>query len=540
MWSKWTDVLFYVMVAVLLYIPDVGQATAAIFAQNNFNAIDAMIMAPGWAYLHGSILNVDQISPMGPLTAMGVALLSKTAGAFDYQHVIGVLTALTFIYYVMLNIFLRVWLGSRALAFAGTLLAIKLQVFNVAVAPMIWCFPQSTVLRHFWDAAFFLLLFINMKNPSLRSTVSVVVLCGIALASTPDSGFCLLIVFYAYLFLFKGIKLDYAGVRGLMVLAFAPIVVALAILFFAQGKNVLTQAYWLHSKEFMNQFLDGFGALPMTYALRGRQFFAFFMGFAIPIVYIATIVLIAILAYMKELRRDRMFVVLVAIYGLGAYHEFILRSQAASYYVFAVPCVMILSFWVKELLGAYGYLSNRKVQMLLVLGLTASFLTNPLFAVYPNIFNLDRYDWALEKESYQKEFRFQQDVAMIQRLTSSQDPVVLMSSFETGLLTAASRKPFFYDFPLFESSGMRLNYFAGTKIFTQERFLRTIQRLEESRPAHIFIERKLWSGQILPQYYQYYLALTTLIQYVQQRYEVDQYGEFLVALKPRLPSDRTP
>lgn len=537
-WFKLMDFVFYAAVACLLYIPDAGQAAVAIFAQNNFNAVDAMIMAPGWAYLNGSVLNVDQISPMGSLMAMGVAHLSNMAGAFDYQHVIGVLTALTFIYYVMLNIFLRAWLGSRALAFAGTLLAIKLQVFNVSVAPMIWCYPQSTVLRHFWDAAFFLFLFLNMEKPSLKFMGPAVFFCGISLASTPDSGVCLLAAFYVYLFLFIDRKPDYAGIRGLAVLIVAPLVVALMVLFFAQGKSVLTQAYWVHSKEFMNQLFDGFGASPISYALRGRQFFAFFMGLVIPVVYIATIVIIGFLTYMKEFRRDKLFVVIIAIYGLGVYHEFILRSQVANYYVFAVPFVMVVCFWGKELMNAWDCLSNRKAQMLLVVGLTASFLTNPWFALYPNIFNLGRYDLAREKESYQKEFHFEQDVALIQRLTSPTDPVVLMSSFETGILMAAARKPFFYDFPLFESSGMRLNYFSGTKIFTQERFQRTIRRLEESRPAHIFIERKLWLGQISSQYYQYYLTLTSLIQYLQQRYEMDQNGKFLVALKPKLPVNR--
>ena len=49
-------------------------------------------------------------------------------------------------------------------------------------------------------------------------------------------------------------------------------------------------------------------------------------------------------------------------------------------------------------------------------------------------------------EYYRSHFDFQQDAALIDRLTKPDERVALISSFETKILIQAKRAPFFYHF----------------------------------------------------------------------------------------------
>jgi hypothetical protein len=127
---------------------------------------------------------------------------------------------------------------------------------------------------------------------------------------------------------------------------------------------------------------------------------------------------------------------------------------------------------------------------------------------------------------------------LIAGLTSPKDRVALLSSFETKILIQAKRGPFFYYFPMIESAGMELNHFRGTALYTRSRMQKTLEQLENAKPAYIFVEKRLVRRQLSPEIYRHFETLTALLDYVDRNYQADQEGKYLVAMK-RKPADQT-
>ena len=73
--------------------------------------------------------------------------------------------------------------------------------------------------------------------------------------------------------------------------------------------------------------------------------------------------------------------------------------------------------------------------------------------------------------------------------------------------------------------------FQDTTMFTIDRMQRTLRQLEDQKPAYVFIEKKLFLGQLPAAYYQHFQTLTILIRYLAARYEPFDQGQYLMALK---------
>jgi hypothetical protein len=73
--------------------------------------------------------------------------------------------------------------------------------------------------------------------------------------------------------------------------------------------------------------------------------------------------------------------------------------------------------------------------------------------------------------------------------------------------------------------------FKGTEILTYDRMRMTLESLENKKPEYVFIERKLYAGQLPTAYYQHFQTLTILIRYLAGRYEPYDQGQYLLALK---------
>jgi len=203
----------------------------------------------------------------------------------------------------------------------------------------------------------------------------------------------------------------------------------------------------------------------------------------------------------------------------------------SSYYVVCIPFVCIVCYWIVKITGFFSAAVQRNIKCLALAGMVGALLTSYLFTFYPNVFNLARLDWEPEKKFYKEEFKFDQDAALIKKLTAPSERVPLISSFETAILMEAGRKPFFYYFPLIESSQMKLAHFRGTYLHTFERMRKTLDQITKAKPQYVFIERKLFNRQIPPQYYQHYQTLEILVDYLAADYAVAEEGQYLVALK---------
>jgi|CXWL01.1.fsa_nt_gi hypothetical protein len=526
-------------VVVLLFIPDLTKVLARIFVRDQFYHLDSFLMAPGWAHLKGLVLNKDAISEYSVVIPVVVSHIAQWIGGFNYHNVLVILIAASILYFIGFYFFLRRWLGSSLVAAFGTLLGIKLQMFHWGVSPIIWQFPSATVIRYVFDLPVLWLLWLHCLSGRKNYLWLAAGFCGISLAYMVDTGIYLLVSFYMYLVLsllwsesgWKTLKSFKSACQWAGLFIF-PFVVGLLVLLIVQGPSIFSRQFWGNTFEFSGLFLQGWGALPVMDGLKDRQFFAFIMGFVIPVVYAATAIFVGALCFLRQIDRKNILAVIFCIYGLGLYHYFVNRSAVSSYYVVGIPFVAIICYWLRKFSATLSERYARIIQWTAVGVMVPALMTSYFVTYYPNIFNLAGHgQWEEEIKFYKQEFDLSRDVQLISRLTSDGQPVAVISSFETKLLMDAKRKPFFYYFPLVESSHMRLAHFRGTYLHTRLRLQKTMAQLEEQKPQYVFIEGKLFRRNIPPQYFEVYQTLETIVQYLGEHYEPVEDGQYLVALK---------
>ena len=278
---------------------------------------------------------------------------------------------------------------------------------------------------------------------------------GLMMAYELEVGIYLTLGFYAYVFMLLTLpstktKLFHwpVDIRKIIGLCVLPFISAFILLWMVEGHWVWTSEFWRNSTEYARLFLNGFGSLPYWDGLKDKQFFAFCMGFIIPAVYVLTMMIIGAFLYLRQMDTPQMFIVYVCVYGLGLYHYFVYRSAVTSYYVVCMPFIFVLCFWLQQILKPVPQQLRRIILSVLVFLTFGALMTGYLFTVYPNVLNLAGLDLTQEVAFYKKEFNFEKDAALIDRLTGPDERVALISSFETKILMQAHRKPFFYYFPM--------------------------------------------------------------------------------------------
>ena len=534
----WVDVLIPVGVLILLWPAEIAKVMAHVFVWDYFDNLDAFVMHPGWAYLHGLTIDKDVNCNYSVVIPAILGTVAKYGGGFNYDNVMRLIIIATLAYYLAVWAFLRTWLKSALLAAFGFLLAVKLQMFHWGILPVLWRYPSATPVRYLFDLLPVFFVYKHSVGGREKYLWLAAIASGLMMAYQMEVGLYLTVGLYAYV----GILLtlpstrkkfihqprDIRKVLGFLVL---PFVAGLALLWMVQGPVVMTTEYWSNSTEFARLFLNGFGSLPYWDGLRDKQFFAFCMGFIIPAVYVLTIMIIGALVYLRQLDAPAMFIIYICVYGLGIYHYFVYRSAVTSYYVVCIPFVFVLCFWVQQIVKPLSQQWRRILLSILVVVTLGCLVTGYLFTVYPNALNMAGLDYAQELAFYKKEFHFEEDSALISRLTAPDEPVALVSSFETKILMEAERKPFFYYFPMVWSEPMAALDFVNTEIITVSRMQKTLGQLENKKPRYVFIEKKLFLGKLPAVDYQHFQALSTLIRYLADRYEPYDQGKYLMALK---------
>jgi len=135
------------------------------------------------------------------------------------------------------------------------------------------------------------------------------------------------------------------------------------------------------------------------------------------------------------------------------------------------------------------------------------------------------------KDYFDSEFAFKEDAALIDQLTPENQPVPLVSSFETRILMQAGRKPFFYYFPMIDSRPMHVRMFPFTSLWTSDRVAVMLKQLEDSKPPYVFMERIMLTTQVPRIYQSLYPEMFYILSYLDSHYQPYRYGKFLVALK---------
>jgi hypothetical protein len=525
-WSWAFDISALAVLAVLIIPRHLSDVLGRMFTRDQFYHTDGFFMTAAWGHLKGLALNQDVISQYSVLLSIFVAEFLKHTVGFDYPGAVGLVIGMSLLYYAGLYFLLKQWLASRALAFFGILLVIKLQMFHWGVAPLVWQFPTATPMRYFPDIAFMFLLWRHSQTLEKRWLKMLAATVGFTLCWSIDVGVYLTATLIAYLtlgHLYKGLKIR-SFVKELAIVLFTAIGVALCIHLLLQPKAFFHFSYWHNQFEHIVLFANGWGAMPMTEGLKEKQFFAFIAGFAIPIFYVFTLIYVGALCFLRRIDFKNIFLVMVSLYGLLLYHYFIHRSGVTSYWAVCVPFVMVVCFWLKSLIQDFDMSKRRVASILLLVGIMGALMTSYWFTYYPNVFNLAGLNWKPEQEFYRQGFDFRVDAKLIKDKTSPSERVALVSSFETKILMQADRAPFFYYVPLVESAHTNDTEIRKTYLHTYGRIEKTLRQLKSSPPAYVFIEKKL----LTPTNQK---GLSAILDYIKGHYESEQEGQYLAAYR---------
>ncbi len=576
------------VIFLVINVPYLPAVIARFFVGEQFHHNDSFIYGPSLAYLNGCVPDVDVISQYGVGVGVLFGNIMQWMGGFSYEHGLLAMIYGVIIYYILCFVFLRQWLESSVLAAVGILYAIKVQMFNTGVYPFVFTYGSATVMRFWFDIFFLLAIAAHLRNPSRWFLVVAATACGAQLFYIPSDGLYLVGAYLTYIFLnlcrrqwrvHIGFSLD--RILLWLTLMLLPFLVAFALMYFFIGPAVLSQVFWHNMGEFIEYFLSGFGVTPIYSSLQDRQYLASLMGFIVPAVYVLTMMMVGTLLFLDKIHRRHILVVVICVYGLGLYHYYVARSAVTSYYVVAIPYVMILCFWIKVVLNRLSNALRLKVKWALLALTVWALWTNHNFLSYPNILNfshnpmtdtlvaqplsngrpyfnhlfrdyaeqfkvgknsLGEADEKFVAESnfesdddlvgyYNNEGDFSIDAALIDRLTMPGQRVALVSSFEIKILMQAKRRPYFYYFPLVISHPMRARNLVRISVYTDDQLSKLLTGLETDKPEYVFVEKILLTRP-LPQYFYYeYSALMYLTDYILTRYAPVEQGQYLTAMR---------
>ncbi len=576
------------LIFLFLNVPNIPAVVARFFVGEQFHHNDSFIFGGAWAYATGCRLDMDIISQYGIGLGVVFGLIGKLLGGLSYET--GFLTRLygVMIYYVLCFVFLRRWLGSPAIAAAGVLFLIKIQMFHTGVFPFPLTYGSATVLRYWFDIFFLFAIAAHVRRPSLWYIAAAAFACGLQLFYIPSEGVYLTCAYFFYLgvHVLRSQWRQYIGftwrrLPGWIGLTLMPFAVAVVLLLIFVGPAVLSAQFWQNTREFVIYFLSGFGVTPMYGSLQDRQFLASLMGFVMPSVYVLTLLIVGTLLFLQTIHRRHILVCVLCVYGLAIYHYYVARSAVTSYYVTAMPYAMILSFWAQALICRLSQPAQVRAKLVLAVVCLYALWTNHNFIAYPNAVNFSRNpltdplvaqpvgngrpyfnhlfreyrpdlkvplnslgetDEDLVSEAdfdsddalvayYNKESDFSIDAALIGRLTEPNQPVPLISSFEIKILMQAKRRPYFYYFPLAISRPMRVRCFPRCSIYTTDQLQKTIDGLERDKPPYIFMEKILMTRPLSDTFYFYYSSMIYLTDYVLKNYTPYMQGQYLVAMQ---------
>ncbi len=584
------DIFSLVVIAAFIYVPDLERVAAQLFIGEQFHHFDFFLMSPGWAYLNGQLPYVGAISQYG----VGVpAVLSRLAflfGGFDYLPVLKMIMVLVIGYYLLLYGFLRYWLKSIPLALAAFFVAFRLQMFHYGVSPLCWIYPSTTPLRFGLDIVWLGLLLAHLRTGRPLFLVIAGLYSGAAFYYMTSTGACVIGAFYFYLaalWLVPHLRRQYFAAgrqRALIMAGGASVIVSAFVLFWLTlGDHVFSRTFWHNMGEYLDFFSHGHagGVLPIYESLKYRHFWASLMGFVLPLAYLTAFFFVGTLVYLKKVRNEHFLAVVIAVYGLANYQYYVVRSAVTSYYMNALPFVLLAAFGLAVIARRLDAVWQKRVIWGSLLLSIYALTTNHNYISYPNMFNFSRNPMtditvaqrypdrrgyfnhlvkaikeedklpvnslgdAVEdirteddfkndqelKEYFHSEFDFTDDAELIRSLTKEGQGVAVLSSFETRVLMQAKRAPFFYHIPLITSQPMRLRAYPADAAHSPNFLKDTLGQLEKDKPEYVFMEKVFLRENIPASYQDGNPNIVAIAQYIRAHYTSVRQGKYLTAMK---------
>lgn len=528
------DIFTILAIGLFLYVPDVERIITRMFFWDQFNRFDAFLAGPAWSVLQGGHLSGSVIAGPGFMLP-GIAAIASHATGFSYPALVQMVMISTILYMIGVYGLLRLMTGQVILSIIGVLAAIKLRLFNQGAYPLVLIDPALTPIAHWVDLIFFWAIIRHAQNPRRMHLWTLAVTTGAMLVYAPAWGAAMLAAFYYYSAgVLANEKTWSPRIRGLFFLT--PVFTALIlILIFAPYVvfDAASRGQWLDQLRFI---VRGWDALPMYFGLKDRQFFAFFFGYIVALVYVGTLAVHFYRRMMGEGSRMFFAVSTVCVYGLGLYVQYVRHSSTAHYDTFVIPFVLVIIYMARELLNRLSIKARTWWLVVGALWSLTALLTTFLFTYYPNVLSLARNDWKAEEDLYHQQGDLDTDAALIRQLTPAYGKAAVISSFETKLLILAGCGNFFEPFPLTFSAPMADAEFRGFRILTRSQLKNVMDRLRDQAPEYVFIEKKLFRRNIHPQFYQYFEELETMVSFLGENYEPGPQGVYLMALKRKQSS----
>jgi len=589
-WTPYANAWWITVIVLMIYMPDCERVIAMIFMGDWLHHFDYLIMSVGWASLCGQSSYVDVFSQYGVGLPIIFAKVINAFGGFEYVLALRVMMWFVIIYFILTYFFVRYWLGSALIAGVAFLLVFRLQMFHYGVSPLVWSVPSASPLRFGLDILWMAALLRHMRCGQSQWLIFAALYSGFAPYYMTSGGMCVMATFYVYLsaliilpFLRHQIFSDPSKRRWYFLSVVLPVLSALVFFGTTLKGHIFPKEYWHNLLDYLDVFSRR-AALPMYESLKYRHFWAFFMSMVMPFAYLATLLYISVGLYTQKIKKEWLFTALLCIYGLANYQYYVVRSAITSYYVDALPFVLIICFWFMYCLEFLPLVWRKRLKAAAVTLSFYALLTNQNYLAYPNLMNFSRNpmtdnlviqrfpdrqgyfnnmfknvkeqdklptnDLGTAQEDirteddfkndaaladyYRSHFDFSQDAALIRRLTKPGERVALISSFETKILIQANRSPFFYHFPLLTSRPMTFRIFPSDAAHTPAYLGDTIGALEDRRPEYVFMEKVFLQDSLPPSYRENNARVLAVIVYVKSHYQPFSNGRYLIAMKRKM------
>ncbi len=282
------------------------------------------------------------------------------------------------LYFWILYLLLVLWFDSVMFAVFGVVIAIKLNLFHLGQYPIYLMNLSSTGLANPWDLAVFFLIWQHIHRHKEWLLTLAGTLCAMAVVSHFASGLALTFAWLGYIVVHVVQSPSKKDVL-LQLRAWGIVyVVVLCVVQWQWGVQGVVMQQWLMMK-------NGWDALPIISCLYMHQFFPFWLALLIPLVYVAIVVWGSTLLTVGTLTAVYVFLIPMAIYGLGWYYVFLYRSLISTYYAGILPFIVIALCVLKYVVMTY--ISDRwrsRLLILLVAGSVLFLLTNNMYLVYRN------------------------------------------------------------------------------------------------------------------------------------------------------------
>lgn len=537
--NRWVGLSVPFLIFLLIFVPDISGLAAHIFCDDLYYHFDGVVMSSAWAVYKGGIPDVDMANSYGIGLPFVLSGLARIFGGVNYEHVLFVLIILSIVYFTACFFLLSYWLNNVLLALAGVILMIKLQMFHYGAAPIIWKYPNGTVVRYFFDIFFLWALFGFGRQKKIILLMLAGFMSGFSIFYVSDNGIYQAVTYYFFvltnLIIPEHRKYICSGknkVWKLLGIFLLPVLTAGISLRSFVGVHLFEIAFWQNVSEQMSLFLQGFCSVPVSWDIQNGYVFPFLFGCVILLGYLAA-VFIPAGRWLRgqKVQADEIFVASLGIYGLFLFHYYICQATSARYFCTCVPYILLFCCAAQHILRSKFVKHQQWISILLVIVTFLSLLTTRLFIQYPNILTWRQDTFAEDRLKMAQNVPAKADIRLIEKLTRPDQKVCLLSSNETLILMQADRQPFFYFFPMVNSRSASGLDFGGLYLFTQKRVEKTIHQLQNESPQYVFIEKKIYQGKLPMVYYKKFKSLVVLLEFLNANYIPEQEGANLVALR---------